>query len=69
MGSFVSITLSALAILACGSLGAFAGFGVVSALGWAGTPAAIVAAFVGMVVATLAWALGVVALRRLGWLR
>ena len=69
MGSFVSITLSALAILACGSLGAFAGYGVVTALGWTGTLAALVAALVGMVVATLAWALGVVALRRLGWLR
>ena len=69
MGSFASFALSVLAILACGSLGAFAGYAVVTALGWTDTPAALVAACVGMVVATLAWALGVAALRGLGWLR
>jgi hypothetical protein len=65
----VSIALSVLAILVCGALGALAGFGVVAAIGWAGTGGAIAAAVIGMVVATLAWAAGVVLLRRLGWLR
>jgi len=64
-----SIALSVLAILACGALGALAGFGVVSAIGGMGTAAAILAAVIGMFVATLAWAAGVALLRRLGWLR
>jgi hypothetical protein len=69
MGSFASIALSALAILACGLVGAVAGYTVVTTIGWAGTPAAILAAGVGMSVATLAFALGVAALRWFGWLR
>ena len=64
-----SIALSVFAILACGALGALVGFGVVSTVGWAGTGAAILAAAIGMVVATLAWAGGVAILRGLGWLR
>ena len=63
-----SIALSVLAILACGALGALAGFGAVSAIGWAGTGGAILAAVIGMVVATLTWATGVAILRKLGWL-
>ena len=64
-----SIALSVLAILACGALGALAGFGVAASIGWAGTGAAILAAVIGMVVATLAWAAGVALLRKLRWLR
>lgn len=64
-----SIALSVLAILACGALGALAGFGSILAIDGSGTGAAILAAVVGMVVATLAWAAGVALLRRLGWLR
>jgi hypothetical protein len=64
-----SIAISVLAILLCGSLGALAGFGVVTALDWPGTGGAIVAAATGMVVATLSWAAGVATLRKLGWLR
>jgi hypothetical protein len=67
--AMTSIVLSVLAILLCGGLGAFAGFAAVSAIGWPGTWGALVAAVIGMVVATLAWALGVAVLRKLGWLR
>jgi hypothetical protein len=67
--AMTSIVLSVLAILLCGGLGAFAGFGAVSMIGWTGTWGAIVAAVIGMVVATLAWAGGAALLRRLGWLR
>jgi hypothetical protein len=63
-----SLALSVLGILACGALGAFAGFAIVNAFGWSGTGAALVAVVVGMVVATAAWVLGTVLLRRLGWL-
>ncbi len=65
----VSNVLSVLAILACGTLGALAGYASVTALGWSGTFAAIVATAIGMVVATGAWIAGAVVLRKLGWLR
>jgi hypothetical protein len=64
-----SIVLSVLGILVCGGLGALAGYGAVSAIGWTGTGGAIVAAVIGMVVATLAWVAGTTLLRRAGWLR
>lgn len=64
-----SIVLSVLAILVCGGLGAFAGSGAVSAIGWTGTGGAVVAAVIGMVVATLAWVAGAALLRKAGWLR
>jgi hypothetical protein len=67
--AMTSIVLSVLAILACGGLGALAGFGAVSAIGWNGVWGAIVAAVIGMVVANCAFALGAAILRRLGWLR
>ena len=55
-------------ILACGALGAFAGFALTAALGWSGVPAAVAAVFSGMSAATLAFAFGVTVLRKLGWL-
>jgi len=61
-----SIALSVLAILVCGALGALAGFAAVTAFGWSGPGAAIVAAVIGMVVASLAWAAGVVLLAKFG---
>lgn len=64
-----SIVPSFFAMLVCGGLGAVAGYAAVHALGWSGTLAAIVAVTLGMVVATLVFALGVAALRKLGWLR
>lgn len=69
MSPGATIALSVVFILLCGALGAFAGFALVSAAGWTGTWSAIVAAVVGMLVATLAWALGAALLRKLGWLR
>ncbi|HEX4886340.1 MAG TPA: hypothetical protein VFX05_19515 [Casimicrobiaceae bacterium] len=46
-----SLALSVLGILACGAVGAFAGFAIVHAFGWSGTGAALVAVVVGMAVA------------------
>jgi tetrahydromethanopterin S-methyltransferase subunit E len=54
----VAIALNVVAIILCGALGAAVGYGVVTALGLAGVPAAIVAALIAMVVATAAWAGG-----------
>ncbi len=64
-----SILLSVVAILACGGAGGVLGFMLAGALGLSGTPAAILAAVVGMAVATFLWALGATLLRKLGWLR
>lgn len=64
-----AIVISVLGILACGTLGALAGFGLIQAIGLAGTFGAIVAAASGMVVATAAWALGATLLKKAGLLR
>ena len=45
-----SIVLSVVAILACGGAGGVLGFMLARALGLSGTPAALLAAVVGMVV-------------------
>jgi hypothetical protein len=63
------ILLNLLAIVVCGAIGAGAGYGVLALLGVDGLPGAFVAAFVGMVVATAAWALGSSALRAAGLIR
>ena len=65
----LNVVLNLLAIVVCGALGAGAGFGVVTLAGIHGVAGALVAAFVGMLVATAAWAAGVVALRAAGVLR
>jgi hypothetical protein len=67
--SLLLILLNLLAIVACGVLGAGAGYGVVSVLDLGGVIGALVATFVGMVVATAAWAAGYAALRAAGWVR
>lgn len=54
----LSILVYVLAIVACGAVGALAGWAVSGAIGLTGTPMALVAAFVGMVVATGVWILG-----------
>jgi hypothetical protein len=64
-----SIVGTILAILACGVAGGIAAWGLVTALGFDGVFGAILAAFVGMVVATALWAGGSSLLRGLGWLR
>ena len=50
-----SILGSILGIAVCGGVGGVAAWAVVAMMGWDGTPGAIVAAIVGMVVATAAW--------------
>ena len=50
-----SIVGSILGIVACGGVGGIVAWTLVALMGWTGTPGAIVAAIVGMVVATAAW--------------
>jgi hypothetical protein len=54
----VSIVLYVLAIAACGGAGAVIGWAIAASLGLTGTPMALVAAFIGMVAATLLWIVG-----------
>ena len=63
MRTLLSVVASVVAILACGALGAGAGIGVRALLGLDGTAGALVALFVAMIVATVAWALGMAVLR------
>ena len=51
----VSIVLYILAIIACAGAGAVIGWATASSLGLTGTPMALVAAFLGMVSATILW--------------
>ena len=64
-----SILGSIVGILACGVLGGVAAFVLVAAAGVDGVPGALLAALIGMVVATALWAAGSSLLRALGWLR
>ena len=52
------IVLYVLAILACGAVGAVLGWAIAGTIGLTGTPMALVAAFIGMVAATLLWIAG-----------
>lgn len=65
----MSILLNILAIVTCGAAGAGAGYGVLALLDLHGLTGAFVAAGVGMVVASAAWAAGSTALRAAGWIR
>jgi hypothetical protein len=67
--SILGIAQSVVAIIACGALGAGAGYGLVALLGWSGVGGALLAVFVGMVVATAAWTGGSVLLRAVGLIR
>jgi len=67
--SLVSILLNILAIVACGAVGAGAGYGMLALFDVWGVTGAFVAAPVGMVVASAAWAAGSTALRAAGWIR
>jgi len=64
-----SLALSLIAILICGSGGAFAGFALSRMLGLSGVGGALLAMLVGMAVAFGLWVLGVAILNRLKWLR
>ena len=54
----MAIVLYVLAIVACGGVGAVLGWAIAASLGLTGTPMALVAAFLGMVAATLLWIIG-----------
>ena len=54
----MSIVLYVLAIVACGGVGALLGWAIAGTIGLTGTPMALVAAFLGMVSATLLWIAG-----------
>jgi hypothetical protein len=60
---------SILGIIICGAVGGVAAWAVVTAIGWSGTLGSIVAAMIGMVVATAAWIVGTSLLRKLGVIR
>ena len=64
-----SIVFSVLGILVSGILGGLAGWTVITLLGFSGVGGALVAAPVGMVVATAVWVGLTVLLRALGYLR
>ena len=51
----VSIVLYLLAIIVCAGAGAVVGWAAATSLGLTGTPMALVAAFLGMVSATVLW--------------
>jgi hypothetical protein len=63
------ILLNLLAIVVCGAIGAGAGYGVLALLDVWGVIGALIAALVGMVVASVAWAAGSAALRAAGIIR
>ena len=60
---------SILAILLCGVAGGVVAWAAVNAMGFDGVPGALVAAVIGMVVATALWAGGTTLFRVLGWTR
>lgn len=64
-----SILFSVIGILVSGLCGGVAGWGLVHLVGLSGVPAALVAAVVGMVVATATWVGITVLLRALGMVR
>jgi hypothetical protein len=67
--SLLPIVANLLAIVACGGLGAGAGYGVLLLTGIDGVFGALIAALVGMIVATAAWVAGSAALRAARLLR
>jgi len=67
--TLAGVALSVVGIVACGALGAAAGYALLLQLGWVGVGGALVAVVVGMVVATAAWTLGSVLLRAAGLIR
>ena len=54
----VAILRYVLAIVVCGGVGAAMGWAITASLGLTGTAGALVAAFIGMVAATLLWIIG-----------
>jgi hypothetical protein len=64
-----SVLGSILGILVCGVSGGVAAWTLVGAFGVQGIPGALIAAVIGMVVATALWTGGSTVLRVLGWIR
>jgi len=60
---------SILGILICGVGGGLAAWATVTAWGFVGVLGAVLAAVIGMLVATALWAGGTTLLRTLGWVR
>lgn len=69
VSAVVSILLSLVAIIVCGSAGALAAFALVDAIALTGAVSALVAVATGVVVSTLLWVIGFAALRSIGWLK
>jgi len=65
----MGIVWSIIGIVVCGGLGGFAAWAFITAMGWSGTPGALAAAVVGMVVAVALWTGVTVLMRSLGRLR
>jgi hypothetical protein len=65
----MSYVLSGIAILVCAGAGGFLAWSLVSWLGWEGLGGAVVAVAVGMVAATILFALGVLAAKALRLLK
>ncbi|CAG0954977.1 hypothetical protein BURK1_00406 [Burkholderiales bacterium] len=62
--SVLSLILYLFAIVACGGFGALVGWAVAGGIGLEGTPMALVAALVAMLVAAIAWVAGAALLSR-----
>jgi hypothetical protein len=69
MRRYLLIALNVISIIACGAVGGGTGFLISRALSLEGVTAAVVAAIIGMVVATACWAGGSAVLRALGVIR
>ena len=65
----MAIFWSVVGILICGGLGGLAAWALVTTLGWDGTPGAIAAAIVGMVLSVALWTGITVMLRAIGRIR
>ena len=65
----MAIVWNVIGIVLCGGLGGFAAWAFVTGMGWVGTPGAIAAAIIGMVVAVALWAGVTTLLRALGAIR
>lgn len=65
----MAIVWSVVGILICGGLGGLAAWALVTTLGWDGTPGAIAAAIVGMVLSVALWTGITVMLRAIGRIR
>jgi len=65
----MAIVWSVVGIFVCGGLGGIAAWALVTSLGWSGTPGAIAAAIIGMVIAVALWTGLTTLLRALGWVR